>query len=82
MIRGEGRGHTCYVFPEGFDSIESLVTDLTGKDNVPVSVEMTVQGGLSLKLGLTKLTGKLGWGRPFRLQHQEYRLQILVGHFY
>ena len=70
------------MFPEGFQSVESLRTDITGKDNVPVSVEMAVQGGLSLKLGLTKLTGKLGLGGPFRLQHQEYRFQILGRHCY
>ena len=58
------------------------MTNLTGKNNVPVSVQMAIQGGLSVKLGFTKLTGKLGLGGPFRLQHQEYRLKILVCHFY
>ena len=70
------------MFPEGFQSIESLRTDLAGKDNVPVSVEVAIQGGLSVKLGFTKLTRKLGLGGPFRLQHQEYCVQVLVGHFY
>ena len=75
--RGCGECDTCYMFPVRFQCVESLMTNLTRKDNVPVSVQVAVQGRFSVKLGLTKLTGKLG---PLWLQHQEYRVQIL-GHF-
>ena len=83
MIKGSSViCHTCYMFPVRLQSIKGLLTKLTGENNVPVSVQVAVQAGLSVKLGFTKLTGKLGLGGPFRLQHQEYRFKILVCHFY